>query len=201
MNLSMPRLSWTKSIEVLLCVAALGVLVENIVLLRQNRGLQESLAPQIAGGTQLQMLSGLTLDGRIVPVGLSPAGSKLLVFTFSPGCPACQANQPNWMSLASRLGQNGGVRVLWVSRDPIEITKECCLKRGIPLSDILADHPIELICNVGWLGFPTHCWWTLVAWWRKCGPDVRPFNRTRREAGRGSNSAANISSPSARAVI
>lgn len=139
MILGMPKFSWSKTIEIFLWLAALGVLVENVVLVRQNRRLQEAAAPQIAAGTQLQMLSALTPDGRIVPVGFPAIGSKLLILTFSPGCPACQANQAKWMNLESTLRQKGGVRVLWVSRDPIEVTKEYCLKRGIPLSDVLAD--------------------------------------------------------------
>lgn len=149
MKPSMPRLSLAKTIEILLWVAALGVLVENVGLYRQNRRLQEAVAPQIAAGTQLQMLSGIALDGRIVPVGLPVLGSKLLILTFSPGCPACQANQGKWMNLASTLEQNGGVRVLWVSRDPIEVTKEYCLKRGIPISDVLADPPYRTYTQLG----------------------------------------------------
>ena len=149
MKLGMLKLNWAKSIEMLLWLAALGVFVENIVLFRQNRRLQEALAPQIAAGTQLQMLSGLTLDGRIVPVGFPALGSKLLILTFSPGCPACQANQDKWNSLASALEPKGSVRVLWVSRDPTEITKEYCLKRGIPLSDVLADPPYRTYTQLG----------------------------------------------------
>ena len=149
MNLGKLQLSWAKSLEILLWLAALSVLVENVSLLRQNRSLQEAVAPQIAAGTQLQMLSGITLDGRIVPVGLPALGSKLLILTFSPGCPACQANQARWMSLASTLAEKGGVRVLWVSRDPIEITKEYCLKHGIPLADVLADPPYRTYARLG----------------------------------------------------
>ena len=149
MNLAIPKLSWAKSIGMLLYLAALGVLVENVSLLRQNRSLQEAVAPQIAAGTQLQMLSGLTLDGRIAPVGFPALGSKLLILTFSPGCPACRANQDRWMRLANTLAQKGDVRVLWVSRDPIEITKEYCLKHGIPLSDTLADPPYRTYTQLG----------------------------------------------------
>lgn len=149
MNLRMPKLSGRKTIEILLWLAAVSVLVENVSLFRQNRSLQEALAPQIAAGTQLQMLSALTLDGRIVPVGFPALGSKLLILTFSPGCPACQANQAKWMNLASTLGQKGTVRVLWVSRDPIEVTKEYCLKHGIPLSDVLADPPYRTHAQLG----------------------------------------------------
>ena len=143
------RIKFARAIEASLWIAALGVLVENISLFRQNRSLQEAAAPQIAAGTQLQMLSGLTLDGRIVPVGFPALGSKLLILTFSPGCPACPANQAKWMNLANTLGQKGGVRVLWVSRDPIEVTKEYCLKSGIPLSDVLADPPYRTYTQLG----------------------------------------------------
>lgn len=68
-----PRIKFGKAIETLLWIAALAVLVENVSLFRQNRSLQEAVAPQIAAGTQLQMLSGLTLDGRIAPAARGSA--------------------------------------------------------------------------------------------------------------------------------
>lgn len=148
MRVAMPRIRFGKVIEILLWLAALGVLAENVVLFRQNRRLGESLAPQIAVGTQLRMLSGLSLDGRVEPVSLPSAGSKLLIITFSPGCPACQANQDGWMKLATALDQKG-VRVLWVSRDPIEITRDYCTKHGIRLSDTLADPPYRTYTQLG----------------------------------------------------
>jgi peroxiredoxin len=143
-----PKTRFGKVIEIFLWLAALGVLAENISLLRQNQGLREVLAPQIVAGTQLKMLSGLALDGRLEPVALPAAGSKLLLITFSPGCPACQANQDGWMKLASALEQKG-VRVLWVSRDPIEITRDYCIKHSIRLSDTLADPPYRTYAQLG----------------------------------------------------
>jgi peroxiredoxin len=137
-----------KTIEVLLWAAALAVLAENIALFRENRRLREAAAPQIAAGDQLQMLSGLALDGRVEPVSLPSAGSKLLIITFSPGCPACQANQEGWTNLVSMLKARG-MRVLWVSRDPIEITREYCLKHGIPLADVVADPPYRIYAQLG----------------------------------------------------
>src|SRR5258708_14863324 len=118
---------FNKVMEMLLWLAGLGVLAENIFLFQQNRRLNEALAPQISAGTQLQMLSGVALDGRLEPVALPAAGSKLLIITLSPGCPACQANQDGWMKLTNTLEQKG-VRVLWVSRDPVEITRNYCVK-------------------------------------------------------------------------
>jgi peroxiredoxin len=148
MPVAMPKIRFGKAIEILIWLAALGVLAENVSLFRQNQRLHEALAPQIAAGTQLQMLSGLGLDGRVEPVSLPSAGSKLLIITFSPGCPACQANQEGWTNLVSMIKAKG-VRVLWVSRDPIEITREYCLKHGIPLADVVADPPYRTYAQLG----------------------------------------------------
>jgi peroxiredoxin len=148
MSDAQPKTRFSKVMEILLWLAGLGVLAENVFLFRQNRQLSEALAPQITAGTQLQMLSGVALGGRLEPVTLPSADSKLLIITFSPGCPACQANQDGWMKLASTLEQRG-VRVLWVSRDPIEITRDYCLKQGIRLSDTLADPPYRTFAQLG----------------------------------------------------
>ena len=101
--MTVPKNKFGKAIGMLVWIAALGVLAENIVLFRQNQRLFEATAPQIASGVRLQMLSGLALDGRVQPVSLPSAGSKLVIITFSPGCPACQANQEGWMKLAKTL--------------------------------------------------------------------------------------------------
>src|SRR5216684_1258653 len=143
-----PKIRFSKVLEILLWLAGLGVLAENIFLFQQNRRLNEALAPQISEGTQLQMPSAVALDGRLEPVALPAAGSKLLIITFSPGCPACQANQDGWMKMASALEQKG-VRVLWISRDPIEITRDYCSKNGISLSDVLADPPYRTFAQLG----------------------------------------------------
>ena len=143
-----PITRFSKVMEIFLWLVASGVLAENIFLFLQNRRLNEALAPQITAGMQLQMLSGIAFDGRLEPVSLPPAGSKLLIITFSPGCPACQANQDGWMKLASTLEQKS-VRVLWVSRDPIEITRDYCAKHGIRLSDTLADPPYQTFAQLG----------------------------------------------------
>lgn len=144
----MQRPKFEKAIATLLWIAALGVLAENIALFRQNRRLLEAVAPQIAPGTQLQMLSGLNLDGRLEPVSLPSAASKLLIITFSPGCPACASNQEGWTKLASII-EPKGTRVLWVSRDPVDITRDYCLKHGIAPSDTLADPPNKTYIQLG----------------------------------------------------
>ena len=148
MPVAMSNIRIGKAIEILLWVVAVGVLAENVVLFRQNRRLKEALAPQITAGTQLQMPSALAFDGHLQPVALPSTDSKLLIITFSPGCPACQANLDGWKELASTLEQKG-VRVLWVSRDPIEITTDYCTKHGIHLTDTLADPPYRTFVQLG----------------------------------------------------
>ncbi len=131
-----------KAVEVLMWLAALGVLAENIFLARQNRRLKEAVTPQILAATQLHALSGVSLDGRLEPIDLPPAGSKLLIITFSPGCPACRANLEGWTKLATTVEQKG-IRVVWVSRDPADITRQYCASHGIPLQSTLADPPFR----------------------------------------------------------
>ena len=148
-----PKSRFNKLMEIFLWLVALGVLAENVFLFLQNRRLSDALAPQITAGAQLQMLSGLALDGRPQQVTLPESGSNLLIITFSPGCPACQANQDGWKKLANTL-ELKGVRVLWVSRDPIEITRDYCSKHGIPLSDVLADPPYRTFAQLGLVPVP-----------------------------------------------
>jgi hypothetical protein len=41
------------------------------------------------------------------------------------------------------------VRVVWLSRDPVEITRDYCMKNGIRLSDTLADPPYRTYLQLG----------------------------------------------------
>ena len=145
---TLPKTRFSKVMEILLWLAGLGVLAENVFLFLQNQRLTEALAPQVTAGTQLQKLAAVAFDGRLEPVTLPPAGSKLLIITFSPGCPACQTNQEGWTKLAGTLEQKG-VRVLWVSRDSIEVTRDYCTKHGIRLSNALADPPYRTYVQLG----------------------------------------------------
>src|SRR5262245_45561115 len=140
MNSNVGTTRGSELLEILLWLVALGVLAANIALLQENRRLRETLAPQNTSGTQFDRLWGLTLDGRFQPLAMPSADSKLLIITLSPSCPACQANQEEWMRLTGALQQKS-IRVVWVSRDPVQITKDYCVRHGIPLSDVMADPP------------------------------------------------------------
>jgi hypothetical protein len=52
------------------------------------------------------------------------------------------------MKLAGAL-ERKGVRVIWLSRDPVEITRVYCAKHGIRLTDTLADPPYRTYLQLG----------------------------------------------------
>src|SRR5258708_33920763 len=107
-----PKIRFSKVMEIVLWLAGLGVLAENIFLFQQNRCLNEALAPQISAGTQMQMLSGVAFDGRLYPLAPPAAGSKLLIITFFPGCPAFPANPDGLDEVANPPHQKSGP-LLW----------------------------------------------------------------------------------------
>jgi peroxiredoxin len=134
----LPKIIWLKTVEILLSVLVAAVLIENVALVRQNRRLHEAIAPQVAAGVQLQAISASTLDGHLETMAVPITSSKLLIITFSPGCPACRDNQEEWLKLANTL-ETGGIRTLWISRDSVEVTRDYCLKHSVPLQNVRAD--------------------------------------------------------------
>lgn len=96
-------------VRTLLWCVALGVLIQNIILLRQVRVLRSQLVESgpILPGTKFEGLSGLTLEGYRRAVEMPAGDKRLLIITFSPGCPACRANQTGWDNLTSQLKEKG----------------------------------------------------------------------------------------------
>lgn len=144
----MPNWTFRNVLGACLWIAALAVLVVDVVLVRQNRALRDAAAPQIAAGTTLESVSGVDVDGHVARVEMPPARAKLVLFTFSPLCAACQANQPGWANLA-RIVRRTGTKVLWVSRDPIDVTREYCVTNGIPPTEVIADPPYRTYLQLG----------------------------------------------------
>jgi peroxiredoxin len=134
---------WKEVYHVLLWSIAAGVLSLNFVLLIQNKSLRAALlnaGTEVPIGRRLRGLAGATLDGRWRVLELPSGGSRILIITFSPGCPGCQANQLAWAGLAPRATAAGWT-VVWVSRDPVDITHDYCMKEHIAPSAVLADPP------------------------------------------------------------
>jgi peroxiredoxin len=144
------------ALNVLLWCLALAVLVQNVVLLRQNRQLRTLVRyPEIEVGTKLHGLSAAALDGTraSIPFPLRPGG-RLLVVTLSPGCPICQANKDSFVRLTAVLRSQMGWRVVWISRDSIQSTRAYCEQNGLVLSDVYADPTYDTYNQLGLKSVP-----------------------------------------------
>jgi peroxiredoxin len=131
---------------------AAAVFLQNLFLQHQNGQLKElqstmvskdaylqRITSQIGVGQRLRAISGATLDGRFREVALTSDPSRgSLVITFSPGCLMCINNEKGWVALASEL-RSQGWRVIWLSRDPRDVTLQFCQSHGIDMTDVLAD--------------------------------------------------------------
>jgi hypothetical protein len=140
-------------LNLLLCCAAAGIIVQNISLIRQNRSLHRTvdrIAAQIEAGQKLSGdLTATGADGRLSSIPMpASAAEHLLIITFSPGCPACQANQDEWARLARGL-QRRGWRVLWVSRDQMDTSVDYARKHQMSLSDVFGEPPYRTYLQLG----------------------------------------------------
>lgn len=137
----------------LLWSLGIAVLLQNIVLTAENRTLRSRLLGAHSGtevGGRLYTLSGITAEGQLVALPMPRSESeRMLIITFSPGCPACLQNQEGWNKLASELRRRGEWRVIWVSRDPVLRTTDYFAGTGIPLSDVFAEPPYRTYAQLG----------------------------------------------------
>ncbi len=104
--------AWVACHTLLWCLA-IAVLVQNIVLLRQNRELRAlAKAPDVEVGQRVAM---------------------------SPGCTASQASKANFVAITLRLQERAHWKVVWVSRDSVAVTRMYLEKERIPFSYVLAE--------------------------------------------------------------
>jgi peroxiredoxin len=127
-------------LPILIYFVSIALLVNNIVLKRRIDALRHQPTLPIAAkaGQQLQDMTGFTLDGQPKKIKMRGRGSRLVVIAYSPGCPFCRANEKGWMVLSQALRRNGWT-VIWLSRDPIDITMRHCVRAGIPKDDVVAE--------------------------------------------------------------
>jgi hypothetical protein len=147
----------TSAAYTLLWCEGLGVLVEDVLLLKQNRQLQAALhvPPQVAVGKQLRNLSALTLAGELEQIPLPSSDRKrLLIITFSPVCPACEDNRRGWLALAAKLKTRSDWRVMWTSRDSVGLTAERLSAEDKSSCEILADPPYRTYLQLGMAAVP-----------------------------------------------
>lgn len=133
--------------EAALCILIIGVIVHNRILISKLKA--EEASSGMAVEQRLHNLVGITLDGAIQPIATPHPGQKLLIIAMSPGCPACKESQHEWESLASALERRSNWRVIWVSRDPVDRTKEYFHLVGIHPYLAFADPPFRTYTQLG----------------------------------------------------
>lgn len=136
----------------LLWCAGLGVLVEDVLLLRQNHHLRDALdgVTSVTSGTRLQNLAAVSLAGSLEQIRLPSSDSeRLLIISFSAACQFCLQNRPGWLALTAELKARRDWRVVWVSRDPVAFTAEHLGKGDASECEILADPPYRTYLQLG----------------------------------------------------
>jgi peroxiredoxin len=128
----MKRVSWFRLLSGVLIV---GILALNVVLLGQNQRMKDHLDTLLANktfhaGDTFPSFAGVDLDGRLVAVDPEQSQKRTLVLLLSTGCPACLASLDHWRTLAAGLDP-AQWDVLWLSRDPWEMTRAFAVDKGI----------------------------------------------------------------------
>lgn len=174
MGHSAPRRIFATALNTLVWCLSAGVLFQNYSLSRKLELAQKS-STGVHVGTRLHNISGAGLDGQLRSIAIPETESDhLLILTLSPGCPACESNQANWLLLADELRRRVGWRVLWISRDPIDVSKEYFERTNTPLAEALADPPnrtysqlhlqaVPSTLVVGAGGIVEQCWTGLLS--------------------------------------
>lgn len=135
----------SKVLHTSIFVIALAVLAQNLLLLKDNRTLRQAAARpdpdmSIPVGRLVRGISGSTMDGKLRTITTpEQPGEKLLIFTFSPGCAFCRASLASWLRLSKELAQKQGWHVVWVSRDPLSVTRQYCAEQEVPADQTIAD--------------------------------------------------------------
>jgi peroxiredoxin len=105
----------------LLVLLIITMAVLNTVLIIQNRTLKASTRP--AGGSRsislnpgkvLPPLMGMDVDGKQLAFNYKSDQRKTVLLVFSPHCPYCRANMPNWKTITQTLDAKS-FRVVGVS--------------------------------------------------------------------------------------
>ena len=133
--------------EIALCALCVAVIAQNRILLSRLRAQENISGTRV--GQKVGDLVGTALNGAMEQIVLPESRQKLLIITFSPACQYCKANQKGWAALARALKQDAKWRVVWVSRDPLDPTREYCAASEIPSSDAVADPPYRTYAQLG----------------------------------------------------
>ena len=147
-----------KALSFALPLLVVALIVENIILLRQNNRLKTELplpsALVVHREQPLHDIGGVGIDGRFHTVEMPHSlAEHLLVFTFAPGCPECVLSKPFDAALSDQAKKLGW-RTVWISRGTPEETRAFCTASGIPLEETLVNPPYATYLRLGLAAVP-----------------------------------------------
>jgi uncharacterized membrane protein YphA (DoxX/SURF4 family)/peroxiredoxin len=119
--------------------------IEVILLSKQNSDLKSRLKMLVGDGNNVSLkpeelappFKALGLEGQEVVITYNGEYAKTLLLIFSTSCEACERNLPNWSEIASKL-QGGSCRVLGISIDPLDKTKNYALAKSMNFPVVVA---------------------------------------------------------------
>jgi peroxiredoxin len=121
------KTDWFKIITV---VVILGLVAEVVLLIKQNRELQQSLrdridpyAQSLKPGDRVAPCSFTGLDGSARDLRFSGTPKRQLLFVMSTSCSHCEHDLPFWNHIAEENTENS-CGILGVSIDGMEETKK-----------------------------------------------------------------------------
>jgi peroxiredoxin len=136
-------MDWFKGfrLDLIIGIVACGVLLHNILLMRQNWRLRtQILSPEqpVQEGAILVPFGGLNLRGEYATVDFS---RPVVLFTFSTGCSTSHEVLNHLRRFSPELKAQGW-EIVGISRDPLEVTREYCRQSCSEITDVvLADLP------------------------------------------------------------
>ena len=106
MDCARGRPDWLKVVGVVI----VGFLViENIILIQQNRELQTALHPApreiLVEGESVGPFKVRSLNGDSITINYADSTKKYLLFVFTVTCPHCHKNLGRWNALVKNIGE------------------------------------------------------------------------------------------------
>lgn len=123
----------------LLSVAINGALIFKLYRFQQRfDAITAPPVPSLEIGEAMPAVKVISLEGQ--PQTLAPEGKLLFVFTTT--CHVCMENFPNWLALEKKVGSD---KVLYLSLDLPDATRQYAKQRGIESRTLLVAEPAERV--------------------------------------------------------
>lgn len=136
----------------LIGIVGIALVASQAVLIRQNMNLKTELEGaasratrlmEAPPGTKLPALEGNSIGGELVKLPYNTDQRKTLVYVFTPTCPWCERNKPNWTAIAGSIDRSQ-FRVVGIDLSAT-VDEEYVRAQGLQLDHLLVKVDPKLI--------------------------------------------------------